>query len=259
MDSMSKPDIDPKIRIGPMIARYSYHPLGWKEFLLYFVLGIAASGIPLIYGLNRYQYGYTKYGDTAAIIWSRPWFLLAGLALLTFFLLLVHRLRLSNRYISIHEDGIHLALSYPKSYRWEQIGGIATSVSQSLFFGLSKRTRYRAVIHPNIGNPIYISDSFQNLPEMISRIKASLYPRILPSLTQNFLNGQWVFFGPIAIQLKQISIHRRKFEWSHVQRLTIVAGDLVIELTNPRSFRVPASQIPNIELFLEIINSRLVE
>ena len=259
MIPMCNPNVDHKNQIGPIIARYQYRPLRRSEFLVYSVLGLTAGGIPLIYGFDRYQYGYTKYGESAAIIWSRPWFLLSGLAILTFFLILVHRFRLSARYISIHKNGIYLSMSYPISYRWEQIGGIATSVTQPLFLGITNRPRYRAVLYPNIGNPIKITDSYLNLPELMSRIKSKLYPRIIPSLTNNFQNGQWVFFGPIAIQLKQISVRKRKYEWSHVRRLNVDSGDLVIELTNPRNLQIPVSQIPNIEILLQIINTRVAE
>jgi len=240
--------------LGPLIATYRYHPLRSQESLSYLGLGILAVTIPLAYGLDRYRYGYNNYGELAAITWSRPWFLLAGFALISFCLLLVHRLRLAGRYIALHQRGLCLALTQTQVYRWEQISGIATAMFQPQLFGIKLSTRYRVTIFPNLGRPVHINDSFENVPECMTRLKASLYPRLTPQLKSEFLVGKWVYFGPIAIQRNNLRIRKLQVPWSKVKRVSVAAGDLVVELVDLSNQRLPVDQIPNFEILLQLID-----
>ena len=41
--------------------------------------------------------------------------------------------------------------------------------------------------------------------------------------------------------------------WSGVRQITVRAGILIVELENQPDIRLPASQIPNLELLLQLI------
>lgn len=237
-----------------MIAIYRFRPLRWREMLLYLGLGLLAVGFPLAYGYTRYLDGFNHHGELAAITWSRQWFLLVVLAFISCSLLIVHRLRLANRYIAIHQKGVILARQQIITLRWEEISGIATTAYQPSLFGMQRAIRYRATLFPNIGKPISIHGSYVNLPECISRIKAKLYPRLTTALTPLFMSGKWIFFGPVAIQRNNLRFQKIEIPWSKVRRVSVVKGDLVVELVDKSSKRISAGKIPNIEILLQLID-----
>ena len=244
-----------KKALGQRIAIYPYRRLGTREYLFYIGLGLFSIVLPLVYGWIRFQYGYTNYGEIVAHQWGRPWFILSGFALITSLLLIVHRLRLASRYIAVHDYGLILALSSKNIYRWEQLAGISTSVTQPSLLGWQFRQQYRAIIFPNAGKPIRLNDSYHGLAECISRIKAKLYPRLLPGLNASFQSGQWIYFGPIAIQAQKLRIHNKDFYWSQIRTINVESGYMVIEWENQAPQRIRASNIPNIELLLQFINT----
>jgi len=240
--------------LGPLIATYRYRPLRWRETILYLGLGVLAIGIPLIYGYTRYRDGYNNHGELAAVIWSRPWFLLAGFALICCSLLLVHRLRLAGHSIAVHQGGLSLTVQQVIKLRWEEISGISTAMVQPSFFGIRRGVRFRATIFPNLGKPLRIHGAYENLPECITRLKARLYPRLIAELRPLYVNGKWVYFGPIAIQRDTLLLHKKHIPWSEVKRVSVAKGNVVVELVDQSTKRIPVEHIPNIEILLQLID-----
>lgn len=239
--------------LGPVIAVYRQRPLSWVDLFTWGLLGVVAVLFPLVYGYFRQRYAYTHFGPVAATIWSRPWYLLAIIALFAFIALAIYRLRFTRRFVAVHKQGLRLALSDRRTLRWSEIAGIASSTTQYQFLGLSLRTRYNAKLFPNIGKPIRFDNSLQNLPELLTYIKAQLYPRLSTLLQTNFIEGKWLHFGPISIQRQTIQILDQQYSWSQVEQISVNAGYLVIN-TNPNSrHHFPVAKIPNIEILLQII------
>jgi hypothetical protein len=221
------------------------------------VLGIVAVLLPLLYGFFRRRYAYTNFGPVAATLWSRPWYVLAIIALIAFFILAIYRLLLTRRFVAVYKHGVRLALSEPKTLLWTEIAGIASSTTQHQFLGRSLRTRYYAKLYPNLGKPIHLDNSLQDLPELLTYIKAQLYPRISSVLQSDFNQGKWLHFGPISIQQKTIQIHKKRFAWSEIEHISVNRGKLIIQ-TNPDSRNtIPVAMIPNIEILLQIIQQEV--
>jgi hypothetical protein len=90
--------------LGPIIAVYRQRPLSWIDIFTWGFLGVVAVLVPLVYGFFRRRYAYTHYGPVAAMIWSRPWYLLALIALFAFIALTLYRLRRTRRFIAVHNS-----------------------------------------------------------------------------------------------------------------------------------------------------------
>jgi hypothetical protein len=244
--------------LGPQIALYRERPFQQRYLLvLFFLLGLAVL-VPLGYGLYRAWHAYAHFGIAAASSWSRPWYLISLTALTLLILLAIFFVRQAHRFVAVHKHGLRLALPRPISLRWEQIAGIAIGVRQDRFIGFSVRTSYQAILYPNAGKPIRLDSSLENLPELLTRLKAGLYPRLLPNLRASFLGGQWLHFGPVAIHCESIHIQKRsgsiyRTPWSGVRQITVRSGILIVELENKPDIRLPASLIPNLELLLQLI------
>ncbi len=260
--------------IGSQIATYRYQRGFFFSLVLPGLLGVLA---PLGYGFWLLNYAYTKHGPVAAVFRSRFWFQLAILALLVFLVLAVYRLIQARQTISIHKMGVLVQLRpfYSQKILWTEINGISNSVQEYHFLGIRLRTRQNATLIPSSGKPFILGENLEKLPELVSRLKASLYPRLLPSLKADFGAGKWLYFGPIAISQQGMRFYknhqralanrsyrsdfknRNIFIWARIKRLTVHSGDLVVELRDQSPKRIPVSRIPNLELLLQIIQQEV--
>jgi hypothetical protein len=245
--------------LGPQVALYRSRPLGWRDAFTVLLPGLLGVLAPYSYALWMYDRTLRQHGPAAAEQWSQPWFWLAWAALGFFILLCILRLLDLRRFAAVHTRGVRLrpGILRTRSLLWKQISGVALSVTQDVFLNSRGRARLSAVIYPNQGSPIRLNERLQNLPELVSRLKASLYPRLLPDLKAGFQTGKWLYFGPLAVQAKALRLPHGKFTWEQVENLQVVAGYLAVsckEGNEPaRNIRIPISKIPNLELLLQII------
>jgi Family of unknown function (DUF6585) len=245
--------------LGPLVALYRSRPLGWRDAFTVLAPGLLGVLAPYSYALWLYERTLQQHGPAAAQQWSQVWFWLAWMALAVFILLCILRLSDLRRFVAVHRRGIRLRPGFLHTYslQWKQISGVALSVTQDVFLRSRGRARLRAVIYPNQGKQIRLDERLQNLPELISRLKASLYPRLLPEMKTSFQAGKWLYFGPLAVQSNALRLHNGNITWGQVENLQVKAGYLAIswkEGQGPaRSMRVPVSKIPNFELLLQII------
>ena len=247
------------IKPGASIAVYRCRPLRRGELLGLLLLGGLAVLAPLAYGYARMQYAYTNYGPVAAKTWSQPWYWLGGLAALSFLTLLVIRLAITRRHIDVRQNGLILALSRRKFLPWVDLDGVASGVVQTHFLGFPLSTSHQAILYPSIGKRVRLDSSLENLPELLTRVKANLYPRVQPKLQGAFDAGQRLYFGPLAITKTNLRLEtaepRRDLAWEQVQHISVQSGMLVIELEKDEKMRIPVQDIPNLELLLQIIQS----
>jgi hypothetical protein len=215
-------------------------------------------------GLDWYYYGYTQYGPTAAQAWSQAWLswgILIGLITLLVTVWQVFRARVS---VILYRYGmdVHIPFRSTHSLRWEDITGIASGNIQDSLWGHIYRTRHHLTVFLTQGKPIALDDRIDNLLEMTTRIKANLYPRLLPGYRTRFKAGKKLDFGPLSIQSNAITLHNKLIPWENVKNITVSAGFLVVETADQRpnyvkSTRIPIIHIPNLELLLQVLQQGL--
>jgi hypothetical protein len=256
-----KPTV-PAIRLealGPQVALYRSRPLGWRDAFMVLIPGLLGVLAPYSYALWLYRQTLPRHGPAAAEQWSQPWFWLAWATLVVFVLLCILRLLDLRRFAAVHKRGVRLRPSIlpTRSLQWKQISGVALSVTQDVFLRSRGRARLRAVIYLNQGKPIRLDERLQNLPELISRIKASLYPRLLPDMKAAFQAGKWLYFGPLAVQTRALRLQHGQIAWEQVENMQVKAGYLAVSWKegqgSARNVHIPVSKIPNLELLLQII------
>jgi hypothetical protein len=256
------PDI-PK-NLGPSVASYGPRRRRWREAWVWPFPGFILACILIITGLDWYYYGYTQYGPIAAQAWSQDWLfwgILIGSVTLIVTAWQVFQTRV-RVYLFRYGIEVHLPRQAPQTLRWEDITGIASATIQDCIWGRAFRTRHRLTIHLTQGKPLTFDDRVDNLLELTTRLKANLYPRLLPGFRIRFQAGQQLAFGPVSIQASSIMIRERQHSWEYVNRITILAGNLVIETRihesgNLKSFRLPVIQIPNLELLFQVLQRGL--
>jgi Family of unknown function (DUF6585) len=246
--------------LGSQIALHRNRPFSGRGLWWSLLAGGLAVLAPLAYGFYRAQYAYAKYGPVAARFWSRPWYLLAGVALFLLVILLVLRARSSRRYVAVHQNGLRIHLSRRQQYTWGQISGIASGALETRLLGKTLRTSYWAEIFPMADKPIRLDNSLEGLPELLTRIKANLYPRLMPAMRQAFQEGKRLYFGPFSVSKEELRLEAkeppwRTVPWEQVEAVSVEAGMLEIKTKDSDKIRLPVARVPNLELLLQIIQT----
>jgi hypothetical protein len=158
---------------------------------------------------------------------------------------------------------LRLGFFRSQTFLWKELSGVSSAIVQEHFLHLPLHTMHQAALFPRQGRPLQIRGPLQEMPALIARLKANLYPRLLPGLREQFTAGKWLVFGPVAIQPRGIafqadrghSSHRPALTpWDKVAEIDIQAGRLVIRLRDGHLRRIPVIQIPNLEVMLELVH-----
>jgi len=255
----------PKI-LGPSIASYGPRKRHWREAWIWPLPGFILALVLIVTGLDWYYYGYTQYGPIAAQSWSQDWLLWGILIGVTTLLITVWQVFRTRGRVNLYRYGIstHLPLQPSRSLRWEEITGIASATIQDSLWGHTLRTRHQSTIFPTQGMPITLDNHLGNLLELTTRLKANLYPRLLPGLRTRYQTGHQLNFGPISIHLKSVTIRDRQIPWEQVSHITVLSGHLIVEThdhvsDHSNNIRIPGNQIPNLELLLQVLQRGLNE
>jgi hypothetical protein len=265
-------DSDPAApQLGRLIFAYRPRPIR-PAFLWAWGLGGAMLSLgPLSYGGYQAFTIFQKFGPVPALSRSAPWLILGGTLLLAWLSISLYRWARAMPGVRLYANGLFIEGRRERSLAWDQIDGIAHGVmapEPGSWGNRSRHLRYQAILFPNQGRPVRLHGSqdgksgLPELPELVSRVKASLYPALQPELARMFRSGVPLFFGPVRIDRDGIRLRRKRpgpgtlnVPWRHVKRITIHSGYFLVELGDRRGHhRVPVSQIPNLEILLKIID-----
>ena len=93
----------------------------------------------------------------------------------------------------------------------------------------------------------------ENTPELISQLKACLYPRLMPGFEANLQAGKSLYFGPLAISPRGLACGSQRWPWVEVEYFDIQNGCLEVKAGSRRALHFSAGQIPNLELLLQLV------
>ena len=180
------------INLGPSVASYGPRKRRWREAWIWPLPGFLLACVLIATGLDWYYYGYTQYGSVAAQSWSQDWLfwgLFIGAVTLVILIWQIFRDRVK---VDLYRYGIevHLPRRALLSLRWEDISGIASATIKDSLGGHTLRTRHRLLIYHTKGKPITLDDRVRNLLELTTRLKANLYPRLLPGFRSRFQDAR---------------------------------------------------------------------
>ncbi|MEN8171560.1 MAG: DUF6585 family protein [Chloroflexota bacterium] len=246
----------PKLKsIGKLITIYRDRPLRWKDLFITFIPGGMSVLLPLLYGIARKGYAQEYYGPTAAEIWSKPWFILSGIALVAYIILVVRRIRRAQQIVRVHKDGIIIILSKRKRYifNWNQLSGVASTTVQPTFLGLKFKARHRIVIYPIKGSPISFNDRVPNIPTLVKKIKTKIYPRLMPNYRKRFAEGDPLYFGPITFKQDSLQVRDQVIPWNQITNINVKDGLIMVESSTNQPLKIPSGKIPNIEILIQLL------
>ncbi len=255
-------------------ARHSSHiypcrPPSRAEQLALVGLGLVVGIAPLAYGLLLYNYSFPRYGPAAADTWSIPW-TITGICGMGVWLAVVFGRWLQLRYrVELFAEGVGVrsGLSGLKLYPWGELSGIANQSVQTQWRGKVAATRHSAQLFLSNGRRVKLDDRAQRFPELVARIKANLYPRRMSGYRAALRSGEWLTFGALAMH-QQAGLHlkrrgqrrgasARPLPWDAIKQITVKDGRLVIDLAAKGAFYLPVGEVPNLELFLQLIREEV--
>lgn len=245
-----------KIHLGTILATFRVRGIGWRDWWFFLLPASLAVVFLAGYGVWRTIDAFQKYGPAPALAWSQPWYLVATLLILIIVVFVAYRIQRSYHQVKIYESGLRIRSSpfSQKAYRWEHLGGIASTQIEEHFLGKSLRVVTQAYLYPNIGQPLRLDSQLPDLPRLVLSIKEHLYPQLWPALCEDFQLGRWVYFGCMAVQKQALRLERKNITWEQVSRVWVDQGHLVINLKDQSRLRCPVLRVPNLELFLRLVD-----
>jgi hypothetical protein len=268
------------------IGVYQTRRLQFHHFRGLILCGFFFILLPAAYGSIRLYTGYTQFGPAAGYARGLPWFVAAAAAFGLCLIALIARLSPPQYKIFLYRHGLLFegnrqaikAYGSDECLEWEAVSGISVeTIGKKIDKGSPSNTITSQKVKLFLQNGKTISlvetadrpGGLKNLPELVSRVKAFLYPRLTPRFKSAFAAGQSLSFGSLSVQKAGIQFRTvpgirtsLPVPWDQIGHITVKSGYLVVELSqssthSPRPKRVPLSQIPNIELLLQIIKENV--
>jgi len=257
---------DPRIpvNLGQLIAYYPSSISRSKVIVKTLIAILLIVILPLVIGYWRFHYGYTQFGVVPADIWSRGWFALALINLVICLLFFLSQIFRRRQFVSLHEYGLSIRSGILKIYTlyWDQLSGLLTSFVQERILHLILKNNINAILHLKDGTTISLPQSLISFPELISRIKARLYSRLMPEIAADFNSGKLISFGAIDLQsnkliLRDDSNASNVLELTQIEEITVQSGYLVLSLRNQMPKKVMVSKILNLEIMLHLLRGEV--
>jgi hypothetical protein len=257
-----------------------YRPKGLKPVAQWaWLLGVALVGLGFIgYGGYLAASSYARYGPVLAIAWSGRWFII-GLVILLICLVGSLYIHSKNQpVVRLFSQGLYIEKRNPLILPWEQISGIASgTVIQTGWSRGNRLVRHTAKMYPAKGRPVVLhgssdgSSGIAELPELVQRVKANLYPYLHSELSRMFRLGLPLYFGSVEIDQTGLKFQRnipfigtRSVPWENVKHISVQSGFLLVELSYQNNhgkiekpYKLPVARIPNLELLLKIIDQNV--
>lgn len=254
---------NPAEKLGDVVAVYHPRSISRIERNL-LAASFAGSLVLFLLSWGTYSYAYTHYGPSAADAWSQPWTLFAWVLGLICILWGSWRIFSMERRVILFQNGLQVnhLVHQDISLRWDELDGIAIQTIETSVFQYFLHSHQEAWLFIRTGKMLHLNDRLNGLSDLLTRIKANLYPRLLPDLRVALRDGRFVFFGPVSIHRRDgIMLYsgrrKRLIPWVQVRLVNILDGYLVIELTHQAALRLPIRSIPNLELLLQLIREEI--
>jgi hypothetical protein len=240
-------------QLGELVVEYARKKIHPGDRFLLVASGIMWAAV-LVYACYLYFVGTVNYGKAAGIAWSRPGFILGGIFLAAWLggMVLVWFNRKSTQ---VYQHG--LVFWKPgkkeKAFRWREISGVSFAQDEWSFL-TKKLVQVNAVLYPNQSKPFRLIRYCpkENLVELMTRLKANLYPQLEPELHQEFKHHKRLYFGPVSLSLDGFYVNQQFFNWNQLKKIEIENGFLMILPSDGMQIKIAVRRIPNLEILLPL-------
>jgi hypothetical protein len=264
-----------KSLLGREICLYLHTPLTRQTHFFLMILGLIAVLLPLFLGVRQFQILEDAYGYYAALQRSQVWIYLALLAFLALLFSLVMRSRNLNEFVALYQNGIRFRLK-SKRVCWilyQNISGLQEVLIQENFLFIPVKKNHLVNVYPKNGRTISIPSSISDLAGLYANLLKLVNPVLKRRIQDIFNSGQLVEFGEIKVNKYEFRYRHRTIQLEQVRDVSIHSGKLLVTV-KPRAFtseqyhmdrhfkqpdviRIPLSKVINLEILLDIIQTRI--
>ena len=92
-----------------------------------------------------------------------------------------------------------------------------------------------------------------DLPEVVTRIKAELYPQLEIRLRNSLNAGEEISFGPIGLNKNGVICRTNHYTWDQISQIFIDKGILKVEMSGGNVFHQSLRYIPNLEILILLV------
>lgn len=218
------------------------------------IVGLSGTAIAAVWTAWRWLFAFNNYGSAAIWRWTTP-ALLTVLAFASLGILgLILTWRSRGLRINLHSSGmVYRQGRYEEKILWKQIQRIHTS---AVSYGFSKyawgaQTILR--IYLNDGRQLRLTHALTDMSGLAEFIKSQVYPDLLEGYRQEYNQGDPLSFGPLILTTKGIQRKDQILQWEDLGSISLGRGILSLELIDGQRIRIPAHQVPNVEICTQLI------
>jgi hypothetical protein len=261
--------------LGREIRLYQLSPIRRSHRFFYLLLGLMGVLLPLILAVWQFQSMTEPYGYYAALQRSQCWIFLSIFAYLSFLLLAFIQSWHSQLFVAMHQNGIRFRLKFNK-VNWllyQNIKGLQEELIQEDFLFIPIQKKYRVNVLPKNGNTIRVPSSIYNLPELYTNLGKIVNPALKQMALDELNSGEWVDFGEIKVSQNHIWYRKQIMAQKELKEISICTGNIKITrkiqpsasnhkhlLSREFPFhqdKIPLSEVFNLDIFLELIETRI--
>ena len=253
----SLPDTKPSPILGPLVQIHQVRPA--RRYLLplaiIFCLTLAAAAF--LVGIWRWYFALTTFGPI--VIWRWSWFpLTIGLFFVFISFLLVFAFwRQPTMEVRVFRHGIILFRGLRRiAIQFSEITKILTLMSHFGLPGLKLRSGAEVVIEMDDDRQFRLTSMLKDFELLVETIKRNVYPDLLSKYTEAFNHGNPLAFGPILVTQQGVQSGATLVTWNTIAQAALSDGELKILVTNSNpshSLKIPASEVPNVDLCVQLI------
>jgi hypothetical protein len=222
------------------------------------MLGVTATGLPLLVGWAIGQENLARYGVAAAQARAWPYFTLALAALLAALILISLRMARFRFRLALHAHGLRIrpGAGHPVRLLYSNISAIIFVPWKEVLLGCELRQGIKVIIQPATGKSILLNPRLERLDEIADILKEKVYPGLRAGLTQAYQAGQSLYFGPMRLWKDKLAINDEVIPLSALRRVEVENGRLLVEWEGQGRPLSPAKHRPKLRrcwLSLEVI------
>jgi hypothetical protein len=145
-----------------------------------------------------------------------------------------------------------------QTWRWNEIESLTSQVIKHYTSGIYTGTTRIYTLLRDDGDKLVFDDAFENVEALAGYVRENVFPLLYQVNADLYNSGQQCVFGPVKIsKASGIQIKKKSYAWNQVGEVRIQKGVLSVKKKDGKWFSgasIPASNIPNLEVLLSILN-----
>jgi uncharacterized membrane protein YobD (UPF0266 family) len=213
--------------------------------------GIVLLGLSLV----QKNLAYTSFGPAAVPGWGQGALLQAGILFLIAAVILT-TFALRRKYgLVINKEGLtfYRPVFSEVFVPWMSVRGI--TFSQEQYTMVARQRDHRAVLWLEESQKVSLKKYAHpnDLPDLVTRIKAELYPQLEMRFRNSLHAGETISFGPVGLNKNGLFWQNQHHPWAKINRVYLEKGVLVVEMPGQKTYQKSIHSISNLEILILLI------